>query len=119
GASACSAVLTTSVNGSGRVPGALANVHPPAGRCVATSASSGFSAASAADATLRTIATARLEPFDDGASAEPAAAAHGDQAVAAAGPLELVERRRDEAGAGAAGGMPERDGAAVRVHALR
>ena len=39
-------------------------------------------------------------------------------AVAAAGALELVQRRRDEARAGAAGRMAERDGAAVRVHAL-
>ena len=58
------------------------------------------------------------EALDEGAGAEAAAAAHGDQRAATAGALELVERGGDQAVAGAAGRVAERDRAAVRVHAL-
>ena len=67
----------------------------------------------------RLVEPATLQPLDDRPGPEPAAAAHRDQAVAAAGALELVQRGGDEPRAGAAGRMAERDRAAVRVHALR
>src|SRR5262245_37701224 len=56
-----------------------------------------------------------LEPLDDGAGAETAAAAHGDEPERAVDALELVQRARDEAGTSGADGVAEGDGAAVRV----
>src|SRR5262249_48700575 len=60
---------------------------------------------------------AALKPLDDRPRAEPAAAAHRNQPVAAAGSLQLVQRGGDQPGAGAARRMTERDGAAIRVDA--
>src|SRR5512144_384587 len=59
------------------------------------------------------------DPFDDRARAEAAAAAHRDQRIAAIGALDLMQRGGDQARAGAAGRMAERDRAAVGIDALR
>ena len=50
-----------------------------------------------------------------GAGPEAAAAAHRDEPERAVGALELVQRGRDEPGAGRADRVAERDRAAVRV----
>src|SRR5438105_2693799 len=66
----------------------------------------------------RHLAVARtrwLQPFDDGDVGLAAALAHGLQAVAAAGALELVEQGRHQTHAGGAQGMAEGDGAAVDI----
>ena len=58
----------------------------------------------------------RSDPFDDRAGRERAAGAHGDQRGLAVAALQLVEGGRDQAGAGRADGVSQRDGAAVDVH---
>src|SRR5438105_1035922 len=60
----------------------------------------------------------RSNPLDDRPRAEPPTAAHRDQPVAPTRPLQLVQRRRDQTRAGAAGRVAERDRAAVWVDAL-
>src|SRR6478735_5298655 len=55
------------------------------------------------------------DAFQDGAGAEPAAAAHGDERALAAGARELVHRLGEQDRAGAAERVTEGDGAAVRV----
>src|SRR5579885_913805 len=54
-----------------------------------------------------------VEPLDDRAGAEAAAAAHRLQAVAAAAALQLVQQRGHQPGAGAAERVAQRDRAAV------
>src|SRR5205807_3717639 len=56
-----------------------------------------------------------LDPLDDGAGGEGAAAAHGDEGRAPVAALELVKGGGDEAAAGGAHGMAEGDGPAVDV----
>src|SRR5688500_15958623 len=56
------------------------------------------------------------QALDDRRVGHAAALAHGLQAPAAAGALELVEQCGHELGAGAAERVTEGDGAAVRVH---
>src|SRR5688500_5338959 len=58
------------------------------------------------------------DPFDDGGVGHAAAFAHGLEAVAATGALELVEQGGEQLGARAAERVTEGDGAAVHVHAL-
>ena len=61
-----------------------------------------------------------LQALDDGAGAEAAAAAHGDEAVCVPSVRsQLVQRLGDEEGAGAAERVAEGDGAAVGVGAAR
>ena len=55
---------------------------------------------------------------DDGRDAHAVADAEGDRAVAQVAPLELVEQRGEQNGAGGAQRMAERDGAAVHVDAV-
>src|SRR6185437_12408229 len=55
---------------------------------------------------------------DDHGVALAAAGADRDAAVAAAAPAQLEHERADDAGAGGADRVPERDRAAVDVHAL-
>src|SRR5438270_2267684 len=55
------------------------------------------------------------ETLDDGGVGHAAAFAHGLEAVAAAGALELVEQRGHELGARAAQRVTEGDGAAIHV----
>src|SRR5947199_1516119 len=58
------------------------------------------------------------QALDDGGVGHPAALAHGLQAEAPAAALELVEEGRHEAGARAAQGVTQGDGAAVDVDLL-
>src|SRR4051794_11089618 len=55
---------------------------------------------------------------EEGAGAEAATAAHGDDGVLSVGALQLVDGFGGEDGAGAAERVTERDGAAVGVDAL-
>ena len=90
----------------------------PRGRRVGELPMEGASAPSRApvgEATGTRSGRIRSEALDDGAGAEAAAAAHGHQAVAAAGALELVEGLGHQDGAGAAERVAEGDGAAVGV----
>src|SRR5262249_62086254 len=61
--------------------------------------------------------TALLQPFDDRRDPLTEADAHRLQTKALVGPLEVVQQRGHELGAGAAERMTERDGAAVDVDA--
>src|SRR2546423_4229468 len=74
------------------------------------------SRASSLRRTPRMIALTRLDALDDRARAEASAAAHRHEADRLVGALELVQERRDQAGARGAERMPERDRAAVHVH---
>src|SRR5262245_34919812 len=59
-----------------------------------------------------------LDALDQRARAEPAAATHRHEADLLVGALELVQQRRDQAGAGRAERVPERDRAAVHIDAV-
>src|SRR3954454_18750926 len=58
------------------------------------------------------------DPLDERAGAQPAAAAHRDEAGLLVGALELVQQRGDQACAGRPERMPEGDSAAVHVDAV-
>src|SRR5713226_6747902 len=60
----------------------------------------------------------RSVAFEDGAGAEPATTAHGDEPDGPVDALELVEGARDQPGAGAADRVAEGDGATVGVDGL-
>src|SRR5260370_34345065 len=61
----------------------------------------------------------RSDPLEDGGDALPAADAHGDERVPAAGPAQLVQGLDGEDGPGGADRMAEGDAAAVRVDPVR
>src|SRR5437667_11231688 len=61
----------------------------------------------------------KSEALDDGRVRLTATLAHGLQAVAAAGPLQLMQQLGGQHRAGRAERMAERDGAAVRVGLLQ
>src|SRR4051812_16791613 len=65
-----------------------------------------------------TMRSPRLAALENRARAETAAAAHRDQRALGVGSFELVQRGGNEPGPGRANRMPERDRAAVDVHAL-
>src|SRR3546814_12615227 len=58
-------------------------------------------------------------PLDHHRDALANADAHGGESVAAAGAVEFFGGGEDEAGAGHAEGVAQRDGAAIGVHVLR
>ena len=56
--------------------------------------------------------------MDEGAGAQAAAAAHGDEPPLAVGALEFVQRLGDQDAPGAAQGVAQGNGAAVGIHPL-
>src|SRR4051812_32188866 len=75
-------------------------------------------ASSASSLRRRPLMTTALDALDDRARPEPTTAAHRHEADRLVGALELVQQRRDEARARGAERVPERDRAAVHVHAV-
>src|SRR5260370_5562935 len=61
----------------------------------------------------------RSDPLEDGGDALPAADAHGDERVPAAGPAQLVQGLDGEDGAGGADQVAEGDPAAAEVDPVR
>src|SRR4029077_5193001 len=65
------------------------------------------------------VVQGRSHPFEDRRDALPAADAHGDERIPAAGPAQFVQRFDGEDGARGRERVPEGDAAAVRVGPLR